>query len=160
MASAGRILIIPKGNYDASATYEMLDLVNYNGNTWICKQTSLGITPSEGDYWQMILGAGETKTVNFEPINSENHANYNGCYYTVSGRTVHVHVGIKGLTPNGVRVTVFNMPDELKPKKLVSAFGLSDSNLDTFALGYIQITGEVEVRSNTEYACLEFNYNI
>jgi hypothetical protein len=56
MATAGRILIIPKGNYDASATYEMLDLVNHNGISWIAKKTSVGITPSEGEYWQALLG--------------------------------------------------------------------------------------------------------
>ncbi len=54
MASAGRILILPKGAYDSSTTYEMLDLVNHNGKSWLAKQTSIGIEPSEAnaEYWQ------------------------------------------------------------------------------------------------------------
>jgi hypothetical protein len=56
MPSAGRILIIPKGNYDASVTYEMLDLVNHNGIPWIAKKTVTGIEPAEGEYWQSLLG--------------------------------------------------------------------------------------------------------
>ena len=54
MASAGRILIMPKGNYDSSVTYEMLDLVYHNGKSWLAKKTAIGIEPSEanGEYWQ------------------------------------------------------------------------------------------------------------
>lgn len=54
MASAGRILIIPKGEYDSSVTYEMLDLVKHNGTSWIAKKTTVGIEPSvdNSEYWQ------------------------------------------------------------------------------------------------------------
>jgi hypothetical protein len=53
MASAGRILIMPKGYYDSSITYEMLDLVSHNGKTWLAKKTVSGIEPSEtnSEYW-------------------------------------------------------------------------------------------------------------
>jgi hypothetical protein len=53
MTSAGRILIMPKGNYDASVTYEMLDLVSHNGKSWLAKKASVGIEPSaaNGEYW-------------------------------------------------------------------------------------------------------------
>lgn len=52
--SAGRILIIPKGNYNSSSSYDNLDLVNYDGNSWLCKKTCTGITPSDTNstYWQ------------------------------------------------------------------------------------------------------------
>ena len=57
MASAGRILIMPKGNYDSSATYEMLDLVKHNGTSWLAKKTATGIEPSDAnsEYWQNLL---------------------------------------------------------------------------------------------------------
>lgn len=57
MASAGRILIMPKGNYDASVTYEMLDLVSHNGKSWLAKKTVVGIEPSEtnGEYWHNMV---------------------------------------------------------------------------------------------------------
>ena len=58
MASAGRILIMPKGNYDSSATYEMLDMVYYNGTSWLAKKTATGIEPSEAnsEYWHNMVG--------------------------------------------------------------------------------------------------------
>ena len=57
MASAGRILILPKGNYNASTTYDMLDLVNHNGKSWLAKKTSKGIEPSDAnsEYWQNMF---------------------------------------------------------------------------------------------------------
>lgn len=66
MATAGRILIIPKGEWSASGTYEMLDLVNYNGTSWLSKKHSQGIAPSEetGEYWFNFLGV----TINETPV--------------------------------------------------------------------------------------------
>ena len=57
MASAGRILIMPKGNYDSSVTYEMLDLVSYSGASWLAKKTVVGIEPSDenSEYWHNML---------------------------------------------------------------------------------------------------------
>lgn len=65
MASAGRILIMPKGNYDASVTYEMLDLVKHNGISWLAKKTVVGIEPSiaNSEYWQDVLDYEKGKSV-------------------------------------------------------------------------------------------------
>ena len=58
MASAGRILIMPKGNYNTETEYEMLDLVFHNGKSWVAKKTVQGIEPSEAemsaDYWMKM----------------------------------------------------------------------------------------------------------
>lgn len=57
MASAGRILIMPKGDYDANSTYENLDLVKHKGTSWLAKKESKGIEPSEAnsEYWQDVF---------------------------------------------------------------------------------------------------------
>ena len=59
MASAGRILIMPKGAYNASATYEMLDMVSHNGTTWLAKKTLKNIEPSDAnsEFWQNMFNA-------------------------------------------------------------------------------------------------------
>ena len=59
MVSAGRVLLLPKGNYSATTTYDMLDLVAYNGITWLCKRQCIGITPSDSEslYWQKFGSA-------------------------------------------------------------------------------------------------------
>lgn len=59
MASAGRILIMPKGAYNPNATYEMLDMVSHNGTTWLAKKTVSGIAPSDGsnEFWHNMFNA-------------------------------------------------------------------------------------------------------
>lgn len=64
MASAGRILIIPKGNYNAETEYEMLDLVSHSGASWLAKKIVKGIEPSDAnaEYWfKMCEGADLTE---------------------------------------------------------------------------------------------------
>ena len=54
MGNAGRVLMIPKGDYNAATTYEMLDCVYYNGRSYVCKQTSTGNLPTNTTYWQVM----------------------------------------------------------------------------------------------------------
>lgn len=58
MASAGRILMIPKGNWDSTTTYENLDVVTHNAQAWLAKKTSTGVEPSaaNAEFWHNLLG--------------------------------------------------------------------------------------------------------
>ena len=60
MTTAGRILIMPKGNWNADTEYEMLDLVRHNNASWISKRASKGVEPSEvnSDDWQVMAKDG------------------------------------------------------------------------------------------------------
>lgn len=53
MASAGRILIMPKGDWNAETEYEMLDLVHYNGTAWLAIKSVVSVEPSDAnsEYW-------------------------------------------------------------------------------------------------------------
>lgn len=59
MASAGRILIMPKGDWDEATEYESLDLVLHGGTSWLGKKPSKGIEPSEEgesvNYWHKMF---------------------------------------------------------------------------------------------------------
>ena len=57
MASAGRILIMPKGDWSAETEYGMLDLVNHNGKSWLAKKSVVGVEPSKtnSEYWHDLL---------------------------------------------------------------------------------------------------------
>lgn len=56
-ASAGRVLIKPRGEWNENTTYEMLDLVNHKGYAWLAKRTVVGIEPSDEypGYWHSLL---------------------------------------------------------------------------------------------------------
>lgn len=57
MISAGRVLIVPRGKWNADATYHMLDLVEHNGYAYIAKRTVAVIEPSDErtDYWHNLF---------------------------------------------------------------------------------------------------------
>ena len=68
MATAGRILLMHKGEYQASVTYEMLDMVSYDGVTWVAKKTCIGITPSSSnsEYWFAMVGVSSEDFESFK----------------------------------------------------------------------------------------------
>ena len=70
MATAGRILLMHKGEYQSSVTYEMLDMVSYDGVIWVAKKTCIGITPSSSnsDYWFAMVGVSSE---DFEAFKNE-----------------------------------------------------------------------------------------
>ncbi len=65
MASAGRILIMPKGDYNAETTYEMLDLVFHGGTSWLARKEVIGIEPSgeHSEHWFKMCEATDLTEV-------------------------------------------------------------------------------------------------
>lgn len=66
MASAGKILITPKGNWDIETEYEVLDLVFHNHISWLSKVPSKGIEPSEanGSTWFKLCESADLAEIN------------------------------------------------------------------------------------------------
>jgi hypothetical protein len=65
MASAGRILIMPKGEWNAETTYEMLDLVFHGGASWLAKKEVIGIEPSDAnsEHWFKMCESADLTSV-------------------------------------------------------------------------------------------------
>ena len=65
MVNAGRILIMPQGDWSSLTTYDMLDLVAYNGVAYLARQTSICQNPSTDTsmtYWQPFGSASSIAT--------------------------------------------------------------------------------------------------
>ena len=79
--SAGRVLMIPKGDYDVTATYTMLDMVSYQGKTYVAKQTTTGNAPTNTTYWQLMVDA-QGHTIKDSTTTFPNRANlvFDGFY--------------------------------------------------------------------------------
>ena len=53
--NAGRVAMVPKGEWDATTAYTRLDVVLYNGSSWVAIQDSTGQAPASGStYWQLL----------------------------------------------------------------------------------------------------------
>lgn len=75
--SAGRILIIPRGDWDVQEEYKLLDLVRHNKVIYIAKKTSVNIAPDADineDYWFKFYEPG---------TGLEDKANGKGITFTV-----------------------------------------------------------------------------
>lgn len=60
---AGRILLIPRGNYNPNIEYHMLDFVKFQGNSYVAKGTTLGNLPTDTDHWQAMTDIENIKYV-------------------------------------------------------------------------------------------------
>ena len=55
----GKVSVVPKGDYSASTTYYALDIVGYNGGSYLAMQQVTGVTPSnDGVNWMQLSGPG------------------------------------------------------------------------------------------------------
>lgn len=54
----GKVSITPKGSYSDSVQYEPLDLVTYNGSSYLSKQAVKNVVPTNSNYWQLMAEKG------------------------------------------------------------------------------------------------------
>lgn len=55
--NAGRVAMVPKGTWSSSTAYSRLDVVQYNGSSYVAIQDSTGQNPSTATtYWQLLAG--------------------------------------------------------------------------------------------------------
>lgn len=55
----GKVSLTPRGAYSQSATYEALDIVTYNGSSYMVLQSVTGVTPPNATYYQLIAKKGD-----------------------------------------------------------------------------------------------------
>lgn len=84
----GRVSIVSKGAYNSATTYEKLDVVSYQGSSYIAKQSCKGVVPTNTAYWDLIAEKGEKgETDVSENINSVDLWEGGG-FNTTTGATI------------------------------------------------------------------------
>lgn len=64
MADAGRAMMLYRGLYDITHTYEKLDVVNHNGSLYISTTDgNLGTEPTDGTKWKLFLQGGVSDNI-------------------------------------------------------------------------------------------------
>lgn len=134
MANAGRVAIVPKGDWSADATYKRLDAVTYNNTLYFAKKDVLaGTATSNTEYWSksIVGGAGGVAT-----------ADEAGVVKPADGLTVAedgtLKVSIDGTTLTMDQVNnVIKLADTLK-EKINGAFPAANliNNLTTTEAGF------------------------
>lgn len=134
MAIAGRVAIVPKGDWSADATYKRLDAVTYNNTLYFAKKdVPAGTVTSNTEYWSksIVGGAGGVAT-----------ADEAGVVKPADGLTVAedgtLKVSIDGTTLTMDQVNnVIKLADTLK-EKINGAFPTANliNNLTTTEAGF------------------------
>ncbi|MCM1215478.1 MAG: hypothetical protein NC548_13275, partial [Lachnospiraceae bacterium] len=55
----GKVALTPKGEYSSTASYEELDVVRYQGSSYVVNKACSGITPVEGEYYTLLAEKGK-----------------------------------------------------------------------------------------------------
>lgn len=69
MAIAGRVAIVPKGDWSANATYKRLDAVTYNNTLYFAKkEVPAGTATSNTEYWSKSIVGGASAIATTEDV--------------------------------------------------------------------------------------------
>ena len=70
MNDAGKVAFTPNGAYNNTVTYEQLDTVVYDGNSYAALKTTTGNTPTDdSEYWKLLVRGGSSVPIATEDIN-------------------------------------------------------------------------------------------
>lgn len=158
MAVIDKIILTPKGNYDSSIIYQKLDIVRYDGKSWICKKNmTVGVVPSEGENWSMLVQDGivdgnvgwssitdkpfnSVSNTDFKVVNNELqfNGNINPTWSSITGKpnfaTVATSGSFKDLTDKPLELKYSKVTLKLQNTFTIGAFqtkriGFSDCTL-------------------------------
>ena len=54
----GKVMLLPRGEYDPKVQYNHLDVVSYMGDGFIVKRDVIGVTPVDGDDYMLLCDNG------------------------------------------------------------------------------------------------------
>lgn len=64
----GRVLIVMKGEYNNIEEYEKLDVVTYEGSSYIAKKDTVGNLPTNTEFWDLLAKKGEDNAISDEDL--------------------------------------------------------------------------------------------
>lgn len=134
MAIAGRVAIVPKGEWSANATYKRLDAVTYNNTLYFAKkEVPAGTATSNTEYWSKSIVGGASAIATTEDAGIVKPAD--GLSIAEDG-TLKVSIDGTTLTMDQVN-NVIKLADTLK-EKINGAFPAANliNNLTTTEAGF------------------------
>lgn len=78
----GRVMPVAQGAYSVNKAYTPLDIVSYNGGSYICLAANTGKAPTDMTCWQSLAMPG--KDVSNEPVKSIKLQSPSGAVFLLS----------------------------------------------------------------------------
>ncbi len=74
---AGRICFLIKGEYRADSMYDFLDVVHYEGSSYVAKKETTGNQPADNnEFWQILASKGDSTSVSVTGVKGETEPEY------------------------------------------------------------------------------------
>lgn len=145
MNDAGRIGFVIKGAYDATATYDFLDLVYYKSASYVAKKLTVGNAPQESnEYWQ-IFAKSDTltnisdATVDFTIAQTRVNIQSGEDSKTLFGKIKRWFADFKDVVFTGSYNSLSDRPESLKNPNALTFTGAVTGNYDGSAAKSVAI---------------------
>ena len=141
MTDAGKVMITPKGEYDASVTYEKYDNVSYSGVLYIALKTVTGIEPTDdGTNWMKWIDLGSVDVNSLTPTFTEAIDRVN----VMSGETIPTLFGkIKKWFTDLKEVAFSGSYNDLSDTpEIPAAVSVKGDNETAYRTGEVNLTAE------------------
>ena len=132
----GKVAITPRGAYSSTAQYTPLDILSYNGSSYLVLQDCMGVTPPNATYYMVVASKGDTGSAGASP--------------TIAAGTVT-------MLPAGSSATVTNSGTS---QNAVFNFGIPEGTFDTsiiandYSSNKTYSVGDYCVYSGLLYRCI------
>lgn len=113
----GQLGLNPRGAYNASTTYARLDVVTYEGNSYVALAAATGVVPTNTGTWMLLAqgesGESEWTYVSLSKGSTPGDYGAGNMRYMKDGNHVYV-VGSVNVTP-GSNIILFTLPEGYRP---------------------------------------------
>lgn len=136
MNDAGRIGFVPRGKYDNTATYDFLDFVYYNGNSYVAKKLTVGNEPQESnEYWQIFAKGGiEDVGIQFQEATERKNIQSGEDTPTLFGKIKKWFADLKTVAWSGDYIDLSNKPT------IPAAVAVKGNAESTYRTGNVNLT--------------------
>lgn len=101
MATAGRVLLLFKGDYNSATQYVPLDCVKYQGTTYVCILTSQNNLPTNTAYFQ-VLAKGVANAAGLSYDNTNSGLSSNNVQNAINELNTDLAINLSGQGHNGI----------------------------------------------------------
>lgn len=154
MATAGRVLLLFKGDYNSATQYVPMDCVKYQGTTYVCIQTSQNNLPTNTTYFQVLAqGVANAAGLSYDNTSSglvsnnvqnaidelddkigtlpEYTPTYDGVFYRKYGRIVEVHIETTEKEIGNTPTNISSLPEGYRPNVAVLCYSCNANSSTT-----------------------------
>lgn len=145
MNDAGRIGFVIRGEYSALATYDFLDVVYYDGASYVAKKLTVGNEPQESnEYWQILAKSNtltniSDATVNFQAAKDRINIQSGEDSKTLFGKIRKWFADLKSVAFTASYNDLTNQPQSLKNPNALTFTGAVTGNYDGSAAKSVAI---------------------